>query len=354
MEGEISNYIKVWFHVIISLCYCYGIGKIVPKGFFRLLNIIPIMCVFLRLPLVLHTIHLCGTFAFFISWLANFKLTLFAFGKGPLSEPSLSLKQFVVLASFPNNPNLPPKLENSPLEKVHKSHKSLLNSSIKGVVFILVIRAYDYMMNNNMHPVVLNSLYSLHLYLFLEVTLGIVALLAKTMLEVELEPHFNEPYLASSLQDFWGRRWNLVVVNTLRLSIYEPTKKFALGFIRPKCASLSAMLLTFLVSGLLHELLFYYLCRTRPTWEITCFFLLHGFFLLLEVSLKKKLAARFQLPRIVSAPLTLGFFMVTAFWLFFPQLLRCNVEQRAFQEYAQLSMFVKNAAQTFMLWLNNA
>ena len=37
-----------------------------------------------------------------------------------------------------------------------------------------------------------------------------------------LQPHFDSPYLATSLRDFWGRRWNLTAANTLRFLVYEP------------------------------------------------------------------------------------------------------------------------------------
>ncbi|KAJ1407172.1 Wax synthase domain [Sesbania bispinosa] len=167
-----------------------------------------------------------------------------------------------------------------------------------------------------------------------------VAVLTRTILGIELEPRFNEPYLSSSLQD-WGRRWNPMPSKILRPTVYQPTKQFALRLFGPKWASLLALFVTFLISGLVHELIFYYLGRVKPTWEITWFFLLHGFCLLLEVSYKKKLTTKFRLSRVVFGPLTVGFVMVTAYWLFFPHLLRCNVVQRALQEYAAMGTFAK-------------
>ena len=38
----------------------------------------------------------------------------------------------------------------------------------------------------------------------------------------ELAPQFNQPYLSTSLSDFWGRRWNIVASSCLRFLIYEP------------------------------------------------------------------------------------------------------------------------------------
>ncbi|KAJ1388688.1 Wax synthase [Sesbania bispinosa] len=352
MEGEIRNYINIWLQVIISLCYCYGIGKVVPRGFPTLLAIVPIMCLFLTLPLSLHSLHLGGTFAFFISWLANFKLLLFAFGKGPLSNPSLSLKQFVVFASFPvkiQNPKSPDETTSTSTSSFEKK-KNLLKYTIKGLVFVGVLRAYSY--NDYMHPVVLYCLYCIYIYVMLEFMLAMVAVLVRTLPGIDLEPQFNEPYLSSSLQDFWGRRWNLMASKILRPTVYQPTKQFALRLFGPKWASLLALFVTFLISGLVHELIFYYLGRVKPTWEITWFFLLHGFCLLHEVSCKNKLTAKFRLSRVVFGPLIIGFVMVTAYWLFFPQLLRFVAVQRALQKYAAVGAFAKNATRTLKLWFN--
>uniref|UniRef100_A0A2N9ISK3 Uncharacterized protein n=1 Tax=Fagus sylvatica TaxID=28930 RepID=A0A2N9ISK3_FAGSY len=94
MEGEINNFIMVWVLAVASLCYCHTIGKFIPKGTTRLLAILPVIFLFLILPLNLTSIYLGA--------------------------------------------------------------------------------------------------------------------LGLALVGVELEPQFDEPYLATSLQDFWGRRWNLM------------------------------------------------------------------------------------------------------------------------------------------------
>ncbi|GMI86643.1 hypothetical protein HRI_002333600 [Hibiscus trionum] len=75
-EQEINNFTKLWLCIITSLCYCYSIvkTKIIPKGTARLLCFLPVICLFLSVPLNLSSLHLGGTTAFFIAWLANFKL----------------------------------------------------------------------------------------------------------------------------------------------------------------------------------------------------------------------------------------------------------------------------------------
>ena len=37
-----------------------------------------------------------------------------------------------------------------------------------------------------------------------------------------VQPHFDSPYLMTSLGNFWGRRWNLTAANTLRFLVHEP------------------------------------------------------------------------------------------------------------------------------------
>ncbi|KAF5445925.1 hypothetical protein F2P56_031598 [Juglans regia] len=370
MEGEINNFIKVWFSVFVSLSYCYAISKVVSKGPTRLLCVLPIVCFFIFLPLNLHSIHLGGTTAFFIGWLANFKLLLFAFGKGPLcSDDSIPLGRFVAVGCFPIQQNIPSKpLREKPTNsnpnktnpspalmshlnghnkeqpisnKSRAGHRFPVGYAVMGLLLALLIRVYDY--SEHIHPKVILLLYCLHIYLFLEVILAMIAALARALLGVELEPQFNRPYLTSSLQDFWGRRWNLMVTNILRITVYDPIRHAATRVIGHKNLTHSlAVFATFVVSGLMHELVFYYLGRLRPTWEITLFFILHGCCLTVEILLKTCFSGRWRMPRLISGPLTIGFVIVTSFWLFFPQFLRFKADERAFREYAALGEFVNN------------
>ncbi|KAJ7012902.1 hypothetical protein NC653_002820 [Populus alba x Populus x berolinensis] len=104
---------------------------------------------------------------------------------------------------------------------------------------------------------------------------------------------------------------------------------------------------TFLVSGLMHELiLFYYVeCDQRSPWEVTCFFLLHGVCLLTEIALKKRFGGRWQLPRLVTGPLTIGFVLFTGFQLFLPSLDRCKAFEKAYVELAALMAFLGKESQ---------
>ncbi|KAK0590439.1 hypothetical protein LWI29_028398 [Acer saccharum] len=156
-------------------------------------------------------------------------------------------------------------------------------------------------------------------------TLALVSALVGSLLGLELDPTFNEPLLSTSLQDFWGRRWNLVATNILRLTVYEPTKKMFTNVFGHRWATSPAVVTTFLASGLIHELMFYHMVRMKPTGEITvCFFLLHGMCVAVEIELKKTFK-KWRFPRMISMSLTLGFMVKTSTWFWFPIIKRLMV-----------------------------
>ncbi|CAK7345082.1 unnamed protein product [Dovyalis caffra] len=170
-----------------------------------------------------------------------------------------------------------------------------------------------------------------------------VGALARACLGVELEPQFDEPYLASSLQDFWGKRWNLMVTSILHPTVYNPIRSVSRRWIAKKWASLPAVIGTFLVSGLMHELIFYDIGRQKPKWEVTCFFLLHGFCLAIEIGIKREIKCTWRLPKVVTAPLVVGSVVVSAMWLFMPTVVRCKIDVEARKEVFAFFNFMKGA-----------
>lgn len=97
-----------------------------------------------------------------------------------------------------------------------------------------------------------------------------------------------------------------------------------------------AIFVTFVVSGIMHELMFFYVIRVPPTWEVTWFFVLQGTCMAVEVAVKKAVKGRLQLHRVVSGLLTIGFLLVTGAWLFFAQLLRNDVDAKVINEASVL------------------
>ncbi|CAN1316568.1 Long-chain-alcohol O-fatty-acyltransferase [Linum perenne] len=90
----------------------------------------------------------------------------------------------------------------------------------------------------------------------------------------------------------------------------------------------------------MHELIFYYLTRMRPSWEMTGFFLLHGACLVAEMAVKKAVVTeQRKLPKMVSSALTVGFVLGTGNWLFFPKFVDSKLDVKAFEEYAAVGDF---------------
>lgn len=341
-EEELRNFIKIWIMAIASACYAYSLSRI-QTVLFRLLLILPVVYLFTVLPLSLSSFHLGGPTIFYLVWLANFKLLLYSFHLGPLSTlPNTSLPLFISVAL------LPIKVNNTDPSRKIKNEKgwvprSLLRSSflfgLKLLAFALVVKLYDFRQDLPKFLLLVN--YCCHLYLGVEVTLAVTAALVRATLGLGLDPQFNEPYLATSLQDFWGRRWNLMVSDILRLSVYDPVRRVASSLVGKRWAQIGGMLASFIVSGLMHEVIYFYFTRARPTWEVTWFFVLHGVCTAIEVVVKEAINGRFRLHRLISGPLTIAFVGVTAWWLFLPQIIRNGYDVKVIDEYPIILSFVK-------------
>ncbi|KAI9115740.1 hypothetical protein K1719_013409 [Acacia pycnantha] len=335
MEDEIKNFVMIWIKAISCLCYCYYVSSKISKSIFRLLSLLPIIFVFLLLPLTLHSYHLCGSITLLLVWLCSFKLLLFAFDQGPLSPLPPNILHFILISSLP----IKIKPKNLPNNSSEKRFSKLI-LFLKLLLLAAIVRAYDY--RNNLHPHFILFLYCCHLYLDLELALAFYAAPARVF-GFQIEPQFNEPYLSTSLQDFWGRRWNRVVSSILRTTVYDPIQWICKPVLGQHYSPMPARLVTFAVLGLMHELIFYYLARVPPTWEVTWFFVLHGMSTAVEVEVKKAAARRgWRLHRVVSGPLTLLFLTVTVEWLFFPQLIRNGVDRKVIKEYSITVDFVKS------------
>lgn len=377
---EVKSFLRVWASAIASLCYCYSVAGSVPKGAPRLVSLLPVFFLLAILPLGLSSFHLAGPTTFLLTWICNFKLFLFSFGAGPLSR-SPSYLHFVLIASLP----IRIKQDDQPAEARHAKAQSSAPSNAKEhhtrqkpvesqsetswasrcsdkldslhdhrtalsavnlFLLALLFQAYEY--KHHLHPCIVWGLYCLHAFLELELVLAIYAIPAWIVLGglgLELEPQFKEPYLTTSLEDFWGRRWNLTVSEILRLTIYNPLRTVCIPAMGPELGSYAAVFATFTVSGLMHEALFYYYTRAEPTWEVTVFFLVQGACVVTEKAVKKRYRESWQPHRLVSGVLTLGFLSVTAIRLFALPLTRHGIDEKAIRECHHMAKFLKERVQ---------
>ncbi|KAK1257851.1 putative long-chain-alcohol O-fatty-acyltransferase 5 [Acorus gramineus] len=318
MESEIQNLMKVTIWVVLSLTYTHHFTPKTTPGLPRLLLLLPVLLLFILLPLSYSSLHLRSISAFFLSWLANFKLLLLSFNSGPLST-NLSLLSFI------SSTALPIKIHKSQTPPPHKL-------SIKTLLLILIITLYRY--KDSLPNWVLLSLYSLHVYLALEIVLASAAWAARVLIRADIEPQTDAPYLASSLHEFWGRRWNLTVTRVLRPAIYDPLRRLGWG-------AAAARGVAFLVSGLMHEVMFWYLGGETPTWVVTWFFVVHGVCVAVEGEVGRVLEGwGVRVHRVVKVVLTVGFVLVSAGWWFWPPLLGTGVDEAVIEEYGRFGEWV--------------
>ncbi|KAK1428068.1 hypothetical protein QVD17_16895 [Tagetes erecta] len=336
MEGEAYNFILDWSIAVISLLYSYTIGMFMAQGTTRLLSLFPIILLFLYLPLNLHTMFFGGPTFFFMSWLGTFKLMLYAFGQGPLSSyPTLPISHFITIACLPIK--IITKHE-TPSPQIKK--RSAKDYASRVFLFLITLKANGY--KEKMHPLLTTSIYAYYIFFGLELLLALAAYFARNLLGAELEPQFDHPHHATSVQNFWGKRWNLMVSSILRPSVYHPARVVFSHVVQKKWVSVPAVFTTFLVSGIMHEIIFYYLGRLNPTWEVTWFFVVQGVWVGTEIVIKKTTGQRFKPPPVVTRPLTLAFVVSTSFWLFFPPFLRFYPFARGCKEFLSLIGFFKH------------
>lgn len=90
---------------------------------------------------------------------------------------------------------------------------------------------------------------------------------------VDVSELFKAPYRSRSLKEFWGKRWNIAFSEMTALIAYRPLKT--------RIGRDKAMILSFLLSGLLHEIAISFPVRTGVGLP-TIYFGIHAFAMHLE------------------------------------------------------------------------
>ncbi|KAI3920255.1 hypothetical protein MKW92_038846 [Papaver armeniacum] len=347
--GEFGRFIKVWCTVFSSLTYCYYIARNIPKGFPRLLSVLPIVYIFSLLPLNLTSLHFTIGAGFFISWLANFKLLLFCYDSGPLSSnplpvlpsstSSMTLVRFLAIACLPImikqlNPSSSFSSSSASVH-IHRLSYYVMQGFFLGLIFS--IYWYDEQYQYEQHFTIINFLYIFHMEIILELFLVIYAALARLIFNLEVEPPFgNMLVISSSFHEFWGRRWNKVVSSLLRSLIYEPVRRIT----KQSWGIYVAILATFYVSGLMHELIIFYIGRKIPQGNLFVFFILHGIGTSVEIYLKRSSNGKCQLHRLGSQLMLSGMLVLSCYYLINPSLERNRVDLLVNEEIAGLTKII--------------
>ncbi|RCV38242.1 hypothetical protein SEVIR_8G133200v4 [Setaria viridis] len=311
-------------------------------GLPRLAALLPVIAFLAAVPMSFSSPMVRGISAFILAWLGVFKVALLAAGRGPL-DPALPVLPFVFTTALPVKLKRHHDRPDAAAAAMSSGAKSswLVSCAVKVSVIAAVIHLLQF---KNLHLNVRLVLFGIHLYCFLDLILPCIAA-AGSALGMELEPQFNKPYLASSLRDFWGRRWNLMASAILRPSVYDP--------VRARAGKPAGVFLTFIVSGLMHEVITWYLTWLPPTGETVAFFLLHGACCVAEDWCARRWAVRGwpPPPRPVATAIVAVLVMSTTFWLFFPPLYRGGAEEMLLEEYAALAAGIADARRKLLRYV---
>jgi predicted DCC family thiol-disulfide oxidoreductase YuxK len=99
--------------------------------------------------------------------------------------------------------------------------------------------------------------------------------LAWRRIGVNAQPIMHAPAVATSVSEFWGKRWNAAYHLLVQEFVFRP--------LRRRCGAVGAALAAFLISGLIHELVISFPARGGYGWP-TAYFLVQGWAVLFERS----------------------------------------------------------------------
>jgi len=182
----------------------------------------------------------------------------------------------------------------------HAGHPSdlLMRWTAKLVVFSVVV---TYLMSSDIILTPFTTVVlAIGLYSFVGVLMDGPGSLATYFLGFNIIPTFDHPWMSSSLADFWGRRWNITTSHVLRAVVYDPivegcfvrrndgqtvATKGTSSFVKLKATFLGTCA-TFLVSGLVHEAIFWSVMSDGVwRWKWLLFFTMQGPLVIMEYML---------------------------------------------------------------------
>ncbi|BFI16907.1 hypothetical protein MPTK1_6g01480 [Marchantia polymorpha subsp. ruderalis] len=416
MVGLTGRFEFVWL-VLGGMAHVYYVVLRLPKGWPRLLALMPLLPFYVVVPWRAPTQLERAVQSFFFLWLGAFKLVLLAYGMGPALDPwtMSSFPRFLTGMSFSlhvhsnaasASPSHASIIKNSAEDDGEIRRSSQASSQAKGgyrnglvsrksgargngsgeeeiderrrngggdvskakermpiwlhdlvnsrdwrlvllrCLFYFVTIGFWLQIYSGQAQIpkhILYSSYTVLLYFGVLFAFELPAVVAASVFGVQLPAQFNMPFLATSLADFWGRRWNLLVNNLLRVSIYNPILLGFGGGLSGKRSSQKeraiATLAAFTVSGIMHEIILFYMSARDPTFEISMFFILNGVATVFEGWCKHKFS---NPPELVRRVITLSFLSVTSVWLFYPPLVRDDSDKQNIEDLNKFVFWVRN------------
>ena len=81
---------------------------------------------------------------------------------------------------------------------------------------------YLYTFRESIPLMVLYFVYCWHMYIICSLMFEGIAAMVSPLIGIELEAAYDKPFVAHSLANFWGQRWNILISDLLRVSVYDP------------------------------------------------------------------------------------------------------------------------------------
>ena len=126
------------------------------------------------------------------------------------------------------------------------------------------------------------------MYFLLASVMELAASVSWMVMGLELMPHFDRPWLTTSISEFWSARWNLVIGALLRDLVYDPIleghpvkTEAKMRKSHNPLRQTAAVLCTFLASGVMHWAVIYYIVRRHALYNLASF-CIHGVVVIAE------------------------------------------------------------------------
>ncbi|GAX80051.1 hypothetical protein CEUSTIGMA_g7490.t1 [Chlamydomonas eustigma] len=290
--------------LIFSLPYTVHILSRLPAGSARFFACFPLFLLNKLTPSLFNVydeILLKLVVLFVFTWLANFKLVGLCMNRGPLAE-EWSTAQTAAICFLPIYPV--PRAAGASNSKKGRLHDQagdpsslLIRWIVKLGVFCVVV---VYLMSSELILTPFSTFaLALVMYCFIGVLMDGPGSFVTYFLGFNIIPTFDQPWMSSSFADFWGRRWNITTSHMLRAVVYDPIVEGCLvrtTYVKPSgktvghqspadklMSTFLGICATFLVSGIIHEAIFWCAMPDRAfRWKWLVFFTMQGPLVIME------------------------------------------------------------------------
>ncbi|PRW60188.1 putative long-chain-alcohol O-fatty-acyltransferase 5 [Chlorella sorokiniana] len=306
-----------------------------------------------------------GMIEFAFVWLCCYKVLAWVCNRGPLVRPWRPL-QFAAIMLAPISPveeHAAHAQQRNGRQAEHAGGAAVMAGAFAAKVALLAA-GLALVTFVPLPKLAREFVYTLGIFSILSFAMDGPAAPISALLGVKVAPHFDAPFLATSLSDFWSHRWDLVAGNQLRNCVYAPIVEGQLVHSAPpdrrRSARLSAaasaapaaaaqrkqrrllgMAACFLVSGLMHEVQLWYMTGQTSRGLLTAFFAAQVPLLLAERWLGALLRRSGLLPpRPLRSVATLSVLLLLAHWTWWAAYEQYGVTQAAIDSLQQLSRAV--------------